>query len=93
MNTLTEEGQHEDSVIADSKLVGVAEVVSGRELVILAATPRKREQICSQASRIKFPLNRRDIHSAGNVAVNLTCGVTSTEAAAMVAALAFSASS
>lgn len=36
VSALTEEGQHEDSVVADSKLVGVAEVVSGGELVILA---------------------------------------------------------
>lgn len=38
---LTEEGQHEDSVVADSELVGVAEVVSGDELVILAMIRQK----------------------------------------------------
>lgn len=81
-NTLTEEGQHEDSVVAHSELVGVAEVVSGGELVILAATESRYAES-----------SRHDIHWAGNVAAILTCGVTSTEEAAMVAALAFSASS
>lgn len=32
---LTEEGQHEDSVVANSKLIGVAEVVPGGEVVVL----------------------------------------------------------
>lgn len=32
---LTEEGQHEDAVVADSELIGVAAILSGGELVIL----------------------------------------------------------
>lgn len=49
---LTEEGQHEDSVVADSKLVGVAEVVSGNEFIILAMIRQSRKQICSQSSPV-----------------------------------------
>lgn len=32
---LTEEGQHEDSIVANPKLIGVTEVVSGREFIVL----------------------------------------------------------
>lgn len=32
---LTEKGQHEDSVVANSKLIGVTEIISGREFIIL----------------------------------------------------------
>lgn len=32
----TEKGQHEDPIVPDSKLIGVAEIVSGGEFVILA---------------------------------------------------------
>lgn len=40
-NRLTEERQHEDPVVADPKLIGVAEVISGREFIILERTQKQ----------------------------------------------------
>lgn len=41
----TEKRQHEDSIIANSKLIGIAEIVSRRELVILAEKEYKYTSI------------------------------------------------
>lgn len=42
---LTKKGQHEDPVVTHSELIGVTEVVSGREVIILTWTHTDAEML------------------------------------------------